>query len=188
MYLILRRLFKIKEIKPQKTSLLYLSAENINNKNKIYYCDTFCLTIPTYDIPKKLDNINIITTCYAQAFFSSSIFRLEWFILHLLKNVSLEFNENNIKKNQFLPGDEIVPGVFKVKNRTSEEILNDWNLFNNKISGQNWLSVNINLNEQKVYFLLGSTINGNNYSRIMTIFHKIYSRILLNIAVNKLLR
>lgn len=190
MYLILRRLFKIKEIKPQKTSLLYLSAyENINNKNKIYNCDTFCLTIPTYDIPyKKLDNINIITTCYAQAFFSSSIFRLEWFILHLLKNVSLEFNENNIKKNNFLPGDEIVPGVFKVKNRTSEEILNDWNLFNNKISGQNWLSVNINLNEQKVNFLLGSTIYGNNHSRIMAIFHKIYSRILLNMAVNKLLR
>jgi hypothetical protein len=190
MYLILRRLFKIKEIKPQKTSLLYLSADKENNKNKIY-CDTFCLTIPTYDIPHyiKIDNVNTITTYYAQAFFSSSIFKLEWFILYyLFKNASLRFNENNIKKNNFLPGDKIVPGVFKVKNRKSGEILNDWNLFNNKISGQNWLSVNVDSNEQKVYFLLGSTIYGNNVSGIMTFFHKMYSRILLNMAVNKLLK
>lgn len=187
------RLLKIKEINVQKTSLLYLSSIkssfNTNtetHRRKIYYYDTFCLTIPISDI--QLKDIDILTTSYAQSYFSSSIFKIEWFILHrLFRFTPKSFNDSNILKIKFLPGDEIVPGVFKVNKRTSEEILNDWNLFNNGLEGQNWLSVNIDLNKQKVNFLTGTIIYGNKKHWILLEIHKLYSKILLNIAVGKLL-
>jgi hypothetical protein len=99
----------------------------------ISYRDTFRLSYNINELPIfiQTNSLSDLTTEYARCFYSNKLFQIEWLLLHRLfkaTNKSYDDYKDSINNCEFLPGDIIVPNVFNVKDRTPNQILNEWGI------------------------------------------------------------
>ncbi|KAI9202946.1 uncharacterized protein BJ171DRAFT_511349 [Polychytrium aggregatum] len=135
-----------------------------------------------------------ITTQFARSFFTSSLFSLERMVLTLAGFPRKVLTNDQTRQLAFQPGDDVPP--FAVIERSGNEILNSW-AFQPRMGGLNWISAEFVPDQGDGVVLLRY---GNacwvgaldtkavpmEEDRLVTRVHRLYGRMLMDLAVRGL--
>ncbi len=82
-----------------------------------------------------------LTTELGRAFFTSESFKLERFVLTHVLRITPGTTDDRVRALSFQPGDEPVPQVFRVTQRSSNQILSGWGMSSRYVAAPYVLTV-----------------------------------------------
>ncbi|ORY00779.1 hypothetical protein K493DRAFT_390705 [Basidiobolus meristosporus CBS 931.73] len=176
----------------------------LNNKTaeEQIYLDSFSIQVPQSQLstPHSTADQDRLLSNYARAFYTSPVFKFERFLLGLFKGSSQTPPETDkdILSKKFQVGDVVAVETYQVSKRDSNQIEFKFSLQKDVIDGSSWLAVQEPETEGGAYtFWFGTAIYPANKEladfesrfksdNLEARFHKLYSRVLIDMAVKKL--
>ncbi|ORX96183.1 hypothetical protein K493DRAFT_407314 [Basidiobolus meristosporus CBS 931.73] len=188
---------------PSWSSLRSLKGPlNSKTAEEQIYLDSFSIQVPQsqLSIPRSAADRDALLNSYARAFYTSPVFKLERLLLGWFKSSTQTPPETDkdILAKKFQVGDVVAVETYTVVKRDSNQVEFKFSLQKDVIDGTSWLAVQEPETEDGAYtFWFGTAIypaaeelaefesrfKSDNFEAR---FHKLYSRVLIDMAVKKL--